>query len=109
MLSSLYQYGTIAFIGGGFGKNIHNILEPATFGLPIIFGPKYQNFNEAKQLIQLGGAFSIASSEDFKKTIERLSKPDALKKAASASKKYVLSNIGATDKILRSIFKDHTL
>lgn len=108
MLSSLYQYGTIAFIGGGFGKNIHNILEPATFGLPIIFGPKYQNFIEAKELIQLGGAFSISSSEGFKKTVDLLSKPEALTKAASASKNYVLSNIGATDKILRSIFKDHT-
>ncbi|MDP1744763.1 MAG: glycosyltransferase N-terminal domain-containing protein [Bacteroidota bacterium] len=109
MLSSLYQYGTIAFIGGGFGKNIHNILEPATFGLPIIFGPKYHNFIEAKELIQLGGAFSISSSEEFKKTVDLLSKPEALTKAASASKNYVLSNIGATDKILRSIFKDHTL
>jgi 3-deoxy-D-manno-octulosonic-acid transferase len=109
MLSSLYQYGTIAFIGGGFGKNIHNILEPATFGLPIIFGPKYHNFIEAKELIQLGGAFSVSSSEEFKKTVELLSKPDALNKAASTSKNYVLSHIGATDKILRSIFKDHTL
>jgi 3-deoxy-D-manno-octulosonic-acid transferase len=107
MLSSLYQYGTIAFIGGGFGKNIHNILEPATFGLPIIFGPKYHNFIEAKELIQLGGAFSISSSEEFKKTVDLLSKLDALKKASSTSKNYVLSNVGATDKILRSIFKKH--
>ncbi|MES2286574.1 MAG: glycosyltransferase N-terminal domain-containing protein [Bacteroidota bacterium] len=108
MLSSLYQYGTIAFIGGGFGKNIHNILEPATFGLPIIFGPKYHNFIEAKELVHLGGAFSIASSEEFKKTVDLLSRPEALTKAASTSKNYVLSHIGATDKILRSIFKDHT-
>lgn len=109
MLSSLYQYGTIAFIGGGFGKNIHNILEPATFGLPIIFGPKYQNFNEAKQLIQLGGAFSVSSSEEFKKTVEHLSKPETLQNEACISKKYVLSHIGATDKILKSIFKDQPL
>lgn len=109
MLSSLYQYGTIAFIGGGFGKNIHNILEPATFGLPIIFGPKYHNFIEAKELIQLGGAFSISSLEEFKKTVERLSKQEALKKAASTSKNYVLSHTGATDKILKSIFNDLTL
>lgn len=109
MLSSLYQYGTIAFIGGGFGKNIHNILEPATFGLPIIFGPKYQNFNEAKQLIQLGGAFSVSSSEEFKKTVEHLSKPATLQNEAYISKKYVLSHIGATDKILKSIFKDQPL
>ncbi len=108
MLSSLYQYGTIAFIGGGFGKNIHNILEPATFGLPIIFGPKYHNFIEANELIQLGGAFSVSSSEELKKTVKLLSKPDALNKAAFTSKNYVLSHIGATDKILRSIFKEHT-
>ncbi|MES2138594.1 MAG: glycosyltransferase N-terminal domain-containing protein [Bacteroidota bacterium] len=108
MLSSLYQYGTIAFIGGGFGKNIHNILEPATFGLPIIFGPKYHNFIEAKELIQLGGAYSISSSDEFKKIVDLLSRPEALTKAASTSKNYVLSHIGATDKILRSIFKNHT-
>jgi len=61
MLSSLYQYGTIAYIGGGFGKGIHNILEPATFGLPVFFGPNYQKFKEAVDLIELGGTFQLIS------------------------------------------------
>ncbi len=58
ILSGLYQYCDIAYIGGGFGKGIHNILEAATFGKPIIFGPNYQKFKEAVDLIDLGGAFS---------------------------------------------------
>ena len=100
MLSSLYQYGTLAFIGGGFGKGIHNILEAATFGLPVVFGPNYQKFNEAKELIQKGGAFSIATTNELEKIIQLLDNSDALRIASFASKNYVESNAGATDKIL---------
>jgi 3-deoxy-D-manno-octulosonic-acid transferase len=109
MLSSLYQYGTIVFIGGGFGKGIHNILEPATFGLPIIFGPNYHNFIEAKDLILLGGAFSVSSIAEFEKTIDLLSEPEVIKIAAFASRSYVSSKIGATEIILNSIFKQGIL
>jgi 3-deoxy-D-manno-octulosonic-acid transferase len=104
MLSSLYQYGSIAFIGGGFGKGIHNILEAATFGLPVIFGPNYDKFIEAKELIHTGGAFSITSANDFDKTMNLLTKDDVLKMASFASKSYVLSHVGATDKIFNAIF-----
>ena len=86
MLSSLFQYGTIAFIGGGFGKGIHNILEAATFGLPIIVGPNYQKFTEAKDLIKLGGAFTISSVDDFQKTITLLNQPDVLKIANKSNR-----------------------
>lgn len=103
MLSSFYQYGTFAYIGGGFGKGIHNILEAATFGLPVVFGPNYQKFNEAKELIQKGGAFSIATTDEFKKTIVLLSDTDALKKASLVAKHYVESNAGATEKIVASL------
>lgn len=103
MLSSLYQYGTIAYIGGGFGKGIHNILEAATFGLPVVFGPNYHKFNEAKELIQKGGAFSIATADEFKKRIVLLSDTDALKKASLVAKHYVESNAGATEKIVASL------
>ena len=106
LLSSIYQYGTIAYIGGGFGKGIHNILEPATFGLPIIFGPNYHKFIEANQLIQSGGAFSVSSVNELKKTIDLLNQSDVLKTASFISKSYVSSRIGATAKILNSIFKD---
>ncbi|MFY9308937.1 MAG: glycosyltransferase N-terminal domain-containing protein [Bacteroidia bacterium] len=102
MLSSLYQYGTIAYIGGGFGKGIHNILEPATFGLPVIFGPNYDKFNEAKELIKAGGAFSIASAAELQKLLGFLNK-DTLKAASFASKNYVASNAGATLRIMNAI------
>ena len=103
MLSSLYQYGTIAFIGGGFGKGIHNILEAATFGLPVIFGPNYHKFVEAKELIKLGGAFSIKDVSEFEKTMALLSDEQVLKTASQISKMYVQGRIGATDKILSKI------
>ncbi|MGZ4056080.1 MAG: 3-deoxy-D-manno-octulosonic acid transferase [Bacteroidia bacterium] len=103
MLSSIYQYGTIAYIGGGFGKGIHNILEAATFGLPVIFGPNYQKFSEAKELIHLGGAFSIKDVSEFKKTIELLEDKTVLQTASHIAKYYVSSRIGASDKILSSI------
>lgn len=100
MLSSLYKYGTLAFIGGGFGKGIHNILEAATFGLPVVFGPNYQKFNEAKQLIQKGGAFSVVNAHEFKKVIALLTDTDTLQKASLIAKHYVESNAGATEKIV---------
>lgn len=109
MLSSLYQYGTIAFIGGGFGKGIHNILEAATFGLPTIFGPNYTNFIEAKELIYLKGAFSISSTNELKQTIDLLNQPENLKVASKSSGNYVLSRIGATDRIFKSIFEHNVL
>ena len=103
MLSSLYQYGAIAFIGGGFGKGIHNILEAATFGLPVIFGPNYHKFVEAKELIKLGGAFSINDISEFEKTMSLLSDEQVLKTASQISRMYVQGRVGATDKILAKI------
>ncbi|CAN5495203.1 glycosyltransferase N-terminal domain-containing protein [soil metagenome] len=104
MLSSLYQYGTIAFIGGGFGKGIHNILEAATFGMPIIFGPNYEKFIEAKDLIKLGGAFSIKDVSELEKTMSLLSDEQVLKTASQISRMYVQSRVGATEKILNATF-----
>ncbi|MBL0330549.1 MAG: 3-deoxy-D-manno-octulosonic acid transferase [Bacteroidetes bacterium] len=103
MLSSLYQYGTIAFIGGGFGKGIHNILEAATFGLPIIFGPNYHKFSEAKELLKLGGGFSIKDESEFEKSMLLLNDEQVLKTASQISKMYVHGNVGATNKILAGI------
>ncbi len=103
MLSSIYQYASIAYVGGGFGKGIHNILEPAAFGLPVIFGPNYNKFTEAIELIQAGGAFSFSSRDELKNIFNFLKAPAALKKTSEISKSYVSSRIGATDKILKSI------
>jgi 3-deoxy-D-manno-octulosonic-acid transferase len=103
MLSSLYQYGTIAYIGGGLGKGIHNILEAATFGLPIIFGPNYHKFLEAKELISQKGAFTINDVNELASTLHYLSIQSNYESASASSKKYIQSNIGATNKILSSI------
>jgi 3-deoxy-D-manno-octulosonic-acid transferase len=103
MLSSLYQYGTIAFIGGGFGKGIHNILEAAAFGLPVIFGPNYQKFAEATELIKLGGGFSIHDVNELNKTMQLLNDEQVLKTASHIAKMYVQSRVGASDKIMNVV------
>ncbi len=103
ILSSLYQYGKIAFIGGGFGKGIHNILEAATFGLPVIFGPHYQKFTEAKELIHLGGAFAVMDSNELQKILQLLNDEKVLQTASHIAKQYIQSRLGATDKILASL------
>jgi 3-deoxy-D-manno-octulosonic-acid transferase len=105
MLSSLYQYGTIAYIGGGFGSGIHNTLEPIAFGLPVIFGPKFQKFEEAIQLISTGGGFSISNYADFEKTMLFLQSKKNHSIASNAASNYVTNNQGATLKIFRYIAK----
>ncbi|HVA97768.1 MAG TPA: glycosyltransferase N-terminal domain-containing protein [Bacteroidia bacterium] len=104
MLSSLYQYADIAYIGGGFGKGIHNILEAAAFGMPIIFGPNYAKFKEANDLLKLGAAFSIESSEKFEKIFLSLTKNEVVRNEISQiSIDYVVKNCGATASILNNI------
>lgn len=100
MLQALYQYGKIAYIGGGFGSGIHNTLEPITFGLPVIFGPKYQKFEEAKQLIQDGGGFTISNAEELSETLELLLEPSTYQNAANRARAYIENNQGGTEKIL---------
>jgi 3-deoxy-D-manno-octulosonic-acid transferase len=102
MLSSLYQYAEYAYIGGSFGKGLHNILEAATFGMPIVFGNKaYQKFQEATDLMRLEGAFTVGSSEDMMEVFLELEEnPDKKLKAANTCKNYVLENIGATEKVM---------
>jgi len=70
LLSSIYRYGDLAYIGGGFGAGIHNVLEAAVYGIPVIFGPKYQKFKEARDLLQVGGAFSITDEKTFESKME---------------------------------------
>ncbi len=99
MLSSLYRYGKVAYIGGGFGSGIHNTLEPIAHGLPVIFGPKYHKFAEAVQLLETGGAFCVKNSEDLGKIMSLLSDENGYQKAQFAARNYVEENVGATDKI----------
>ena len=98
ILSHIYSYGSIAYIGGGFGSGIHNILEAITFGLPVIFGPNYQKFNEAAELIALGGAKSISNYTELTLAIDSFANFDQ-----KIAINYIKNSIGATETILESI------
>jgi len=101
LLSSIYRYGWVAYIGGGFGRGIHNTLEAAVYGTPVIFGPNYQKFKEASGLLSHGGGFSINNISTFEKRMNTfLSNPSSHHKAGIAAGDYVHKNLGATKKIL---------
>lgn len=102
-LSSLYQYCHVAYIGGGFGKGIHNILEAVTFGKPVIFGPNYQKFAEARDLAGKGGAFPI-DENNFTETILKLfNDPILYKKSSKSCLNYIDEKKGATSSIMKQI------
>ncbi|MFP4621683.1 MAG: 3-deoxy-D-manno-octulosonic acid transferase [Bacteroidales bacterium] len=104
LLSALYRYGDVAYVGGGFGKGIHNILEPATFGLPVVFGPNHEKFKEALDLKKQGGGFSVKTTDSFRQLIDGfLENQEKLREAGQISKHYVEQNAGATRKILDHI------
>ncbi|MDP4226959.1 MAG: 3-deoxy-D-manno-octulosonic acid transferase, partial [Bacteroidota bacterium] len=104
MLSSLYKYGNIGYIGGGFGKGIHNILEAATFGLPVLFGPNYHKFQEALDLIKEGGAFPVEDYGQLKNKLDELvNNRELLNQAGKIAKDFVAGSCGATDKILNLV------
>jgi 3-deoxy-D-manno-octulosonic-acid transferase len=101
MLSSLYQYGNIAYIGGGFGAGIHNVLEAAALGLPVIFGPHYSKFKEARDIIVLKAGFSINDELELNGITDTLTTDKAFYDAASKkSRNYVEQHIGATKMIV---------
>jgi 3-deoxy-D-manno-octulosonic-acid transferase len=102
MLSRLYRYGEFAYVGGAFGKGLHNILEAACYGIPIFFGDQnYQKFQEARELIMRGGAFAINGYTDLKKNFELLTnKPESFLLACEVTRAYVKENLGATAKIV---------
>ncbi len=103
ILSLVYQYGEIAYIGGGFGKGIHNILEAATFGLPIVFGPKYQKFQEAIELINIGRAVAINNYNSLRIAIDKLlNDQGSFQKASLACKALIQDSKGATEIILKT-------
>ncbi|MFC6997643.1 3-deoxy-D-manno-octulosonic acid transferase [Rufibacter roseus] len=104
MLSALYQYADYAYVGGAFGKGLHNTLEPAAFGPPIFFGTKYNKFQEAQDLIEAGVAFSVKSTNDLSNQFEQLhhdqKKREKIKQAAY---EYLQKQSGATDRILTAL------
>jgi len=106
LLASIYNYGNIAYIGGGFGVGIHNILEAATFGLPVIFGPNYQKFKEAVDLQSMGGAFPVSNYHDLKDRLNSLIYNSSnLTAASEICEQYVAQNVGSTQKIVDKVFK----
>ncbi len=102
LLSSIYQYADLAYIGGGFGVGIHNIVEAAVYGMPVVFGPNYEKFREARELIAKGGAFSIHEYWQLQSSFDRLLQDGEA--AGKISYDYVHENKGATDMILKQIF-----
>lgn len=104
VLSSVYQYGNVAFVGGGFNNGIHNILEPSVFGLPVLFGPNHHKFNEAKAVIDLKAGFEIETVESLSKYIHQfLSDEHFLNQSSLLAKDYVLNNSGATQLIYQGL------
>ena len=106
LLSSIYRYATVAYVGGGFGAGIHNVPEAAVYGVPVIIGPNNKKFREARKLIDLGGCFEINNSDDYATVIDTLiSQPASLTKASTASADYIKANAGAVDMIYNFVFK----
>ncbi len=104
LLSSIYRYGDIAYIGGGFGAGIHNTLEAAVYGIPVLFGPRYHKFKEARDLITVGGGFSVANEQEFTSRLNNfLTYRDLLASAGQAAGAFVSQNTGATGRILQQL------
>ncbi|WP_461093053.1 3-deoxy-D-manno-octulosonic acid transferase [Spirosoma gilvum] len=103
MLSSLYQYGEFAFIGGAFKQGLHNSLEAATFGMPLFFGPVYDKYQEAVDLVAEGAAFPISNTDELMAAFAR--QYDNPTEASRSSRQYVERNIGATAKVMQVVEK----
>lgn len=101
LLSSIYAYGQIAYVGGGFGVGIHNVLEAAVYDIPVIFGPNFKKFLEAQQLIEQGGGYSISDYQSFRGLMDEFQHYDDILKAAGAhAGNYVRSNMGVVDRVM---------
>lgn len=104
LLSSIYRYGEVAYVGGGFGVGIHNVPEAAVYGVPVLIGPNNEKFREAQDLLRLGGCFEVHDQADFKATLTTLlTDSEALQKAGDASRQYIHGNAGAADAIFRKL------
>jgi 3-deoxy-D-manno-octulosonic-acid transferase len=106
ILLTLYTYASVAYVGGSFKQNIHNVLEAAVYGTPVLFGPKIENSQEAKKLAEIGGGIVINNKRQAYRNLRTLFSDESLRNRAGAiSASYVQSNIGATQKILDAIYK----
>ncbi len=106
LLNKIYRYADIVYIGNGFGKSIHNIQEPAVYGVPVITGPHIEKFREAVDLKKLGGLISIHNREELEKVLnELLTNKKVREEKARITREYALKNVGATDKIIQQLEK----
>lgn len=104
MLTKIYSYAEIAYVGGGFSTGLHNTLEPAVFGIPVIIGPKYSGFKEAEELVEKNGIISISDAKTFKiKMQEFLNSNDLYKRTSEVNRHYIAENKGATAQIMQLI------
>jgi 3-deoxy-D-manno-octulosonic-acid transferase len=108
LLTKIYSKANLVYVGGGFGNpGVHNVLEPAVFGVPIIIGKNYSHFAEATQLVQNGGIISIQNQEEFNETVDLLVSNEKLRQEKGAiCKNFVFENKGATEKIMNIILKE---
>jgi len=107
LLTKVYSYADLVYVGGGFGQpGVHNVLEPAAFGVPIVIGPNYDHFQEVVLLVQTTGCQSISSQQNLNQTIEKLmTSPAVRKEIGLIAGDFVFKNSGATEKILKTILK----
>ena len=103
MLNKVYRYGSIAYIGGGFGKSIHNILEPAAYGIPVLFGPRHSKFPEAVGMMNRGGGFEIRNVDQLNARLSALWNDDIRSEAGSSAAGYIQEHAGATERVLQRI------
>lgn len=105
MLSSVYGYADVAYVGGAFGLGLHNILEPATFGVPVVFGNKYEKFQEAIDLVKKQGAFSVTNYNELKDLLDKFfSQTEFRRQKGKVCSDYVAENRGGTEKIMQKLF-----
>jgi 3-deoxy-D-manno-octulosonic-acid transferase len=110
MLSRLYHYATICYIGGGFSNGIHNILEAAVHGKPLIIGPSFYKFQEAVDLLELGGAETVESAVELEKIVAQwLASPVEMEERGNVSSDYVKGKAGATKRIMNYIQENRLL
>ena len=104
-LSSLYRYGQVAYVGGGFGEGIHNVNEAAVYAMPVLFGPKHKKFKEATDLIACGGGFTFTNRAELEALLDMMLEDGGKRMSAGAKAgEYIERNLGATDKAFKEIF-----
>lgn len=106
LLSRIYRYAEVAYIGGGFGRGIHNILEAITYDVPVVFGPNHRKFQEALDIVRLGGGAGYSRYEELKEAMDKLlGDEEERQRASEVCRGYVSENIGSTDRIMETVNK----